>query len=124
MNIGSILSAAGIAVISGNSQLNDVINSSHQGQRVIVFFYNEKCQYTQGMVNPYVQIARRSPLIKFYGFNAANSIDNIKTAKKYTQISPTFSGFVCSRGFGGFFGDNRDSLRELVAYLGSTDNTC
>ena len=124
MNINALLSAAGIGLISGNSQLNDVINTSHQGQRVIVFFYNDQCQYTQGMVQPYIEIYRATPNIKFYGFNAVDSMENLKTAKQYTQISPGFSGFICSRSFGGFFGDNKDSLNSLVAYLGNKENTC
>lgn len=124
MNINSILSAAGIAIISGNSHLDDVIHSTSQGQRAIVFFYNEGCQYTQGMVQPYIDIYKVNPNIKFYGFNIMTSIENLNTAKKYGQISPNFMGFICSMSFGAFFGDNKDSLKSLVSYLGSSDNTC
>lgn len=124
MNINSVLSAAGIAIISGNSHLDDVIHSTSQGQRAIVFFYNEKCEYTRGMVQPYIDIYKTTHNINFYGFNAIDTQENLNTAKKYGQISPNFMGFICSKSFGGFFGDNKDSLKSLVSYLGSSDNTC
>ena len=130
MNIGSMLTSAGagITLLTANDAKENLYHSVHSDSGragVIIFFYGDNCPHSQNMVQPFIQLAKSTPGIKFQGFNALGSkAQNDLASVHYAAVLPTFFSFKCDQGFGAFSGENKDSLNKLVSYLNSKDIKC
>lgn len=119
MSIASILTGAGVIIVSSLSQMSGIVDSTANGKPAIVNIYSEFCGYSQQMANVYASYV---PLtahnnVSFYGADA-NEVSGI--GSKYgIQGVPTFIGFACGKELNRVTGADPNGLSELLTQLGN-----
>lgn len=117
MSIASILTAAGITIISSQYQLPGIINYTSNGTPAVLNIYSEFCGYSKQMATPFANLHSDSQNIHFFGADV-NEIEGIGAEYKIQGV-PTFIGFACGKEVSRVTGADESGLSQLLTQISS-----
>ena len=120
MSIASILTGAGVLLVSSLNQMSNITNSTANGNPAIVNIYSEYCGYSQQMASAYANYVplTNNKQISFYGADA-NAVSGIGSDYNIQGV-PTFIGYACGKEINRVTGADQNGLSELLTQLGNT----